>query len=268
MTKKHSGEHKPDHKKGKHGKCGKHGRGVWQIFFGLCFLAAATAVILSMFNIVTFGMNIGWVLLGIFLSAMTLACLFKLQWFGVFLPVAGILTILITQTDWLPMDTGMIGPIWIAAPLLAIGFSILFHNRKWSKFVHVDFDEMGDKDFDTVIDEKDDSKIFVGVNMGSTVKYVNSEDFKQAMLKCNLGAIKVYFDNAKIKGDIATIEVNGNLSGFELYIPRNWQIVDNLRKSAAGIEEKNTPRSVDSKDIKTIYLTGSLTMSGIEIVYV
>jgi len=248
--------------------CGRSRIGLWRIFWGLFFIAAATAVIFNILNIYTFaGLNVGWIILGIFLIALTINCLFKLNWFGVFIPLAGLATIANYQTEYLNVTDQTIGAIWIVAGLLAIGFSILFH-RSWHKYVHVGGfkNDFSDK-YEKVIDQEDDSEIFVKVHMGSTIKHVNTDDFKRAVLKANLGAIKVYFDNAKIKGDKAEIIVDGSLSGFELYIPREWRVVNNVKCSLAGVEEKYH-RASDSKATKTVVLSGKIDLAGIEITYV
>lgn len=243
--------------------------GFWQIFFGLGFLLAAAAVILNMFDVVTFGIGIGWLLLGILLALIAVFSLVHLQWFGVFLPAAGILNILIGQTNYLDFMGGgkTIGLIWVAAVLLSIGFSILFHRyhsgAHWPKpgGVVIGMD-------DKVINEKDEDDIFVEAVFGSVIKYVNTDDFKRAVLRCSFGALKVYFDDAKIKGDSANIEISCSLGGIELFIPKEWRVVDNLKSSMAAFDEKNRRPGTYDKKAKTVYLTGNLSMSGVEITYI
>ncbi len=240
--------------------------GIWRAFWGLFFLAAAAAVALSAAGIFTFGINIGWLLLIIFLSAIGIGSLVKLQWFGFFMPAAGIITILATQTDLVNLSGRGIGTLWATAALVAIGFSILFH-RRWGS--HNSHKYRGD--YDKVIDEADGEETTVHVSFGSTIKYINSEDFRRAVLECQFGAIKAYFDNAKIKGDSAVIEINGSFSGVELFIPRNWRVVNDLHANLAGVEEKNGhgSRSSDSeKGGKTVTLVGNINLAGVEITYV
>jgi hypothetical protein len=251
--------------------------GLWRVFWGLFFLAAAAAVLLSALNIFTFGgINISWLILGIFLAALAIASLFKLQWLGVFAPIAGLLTIDTCQTHYLGLSTEVIWPIWVAAVLLSIGFGILFHRShgRWYHVGHIrhdthtKFDRHHPDKHENVINQDDDSEVFVDVNMGATIKYVNTDDFQSAVLNCKLGSIKVYFDNAKIKGDSALVDINSTMSGIELFVPRNWRIIDSTSKTMSGIDEQNAPRFTDRVDEKTVTLTGSLTRSGIEITYI
>lgn len=243
----------------------------WRILFGLLFLAAAGVITCSALGIVSWGVNVGWLALIILLGACAIACLIELRWFGVFLPLAGIATILNLQTDYLPQINDQIGTLWIVAVLISIGFSILIHKRRWWK--KGDFVDNGGVhgvlygDSEEVIDGEDDQNVEVFVKLGSTIKYVNSDNFKYARLTNKLGGMKVYFDNAKIKEKEAVIELSGNMSGFELYIPRSWRIINNIDVTASGIDEKNA-RRYDGKDEKTVKLVGNLTMSGVEIIYV
>ena len=255
-----------------HTKCHRRKNGFWRILIGLLFIAAAGTVVCSALGIVSWGINVGWVTLITLLGVVSIASLFTIQWFGVFMSLAGIATVLNLQTDLIPQLDGQIGALWIVATLLSIGMSILIHKRKWwtkKEFTSRDGKvyaglHVGDEE---VIDNEDDSNVEVFVKLGTTIKYVNSDNFKYARLTNKLGGMKVYFDNAKISGKEAIIELNGNMCGYELYIPRSWQIINSIDVTASGIEEKNH-RHYDGKDKKTVKLIGNLTMSGVEITYI
>ena len=241
----------------------------WRVFWGLFFIVAAGAISAQIFGWLTFSINIWWVILSVFIGAVIVASAVNLNWFGVFVPAACLVAIANYQTDWLPHTlTGQeIGGIFVVAALLSIAFSILFH-RRWHSDCqcrpsHHNFDKN-----ERIIDHPDDGNTRVGVNFGSTIKYVNSDNFKRATLDGHFGSIKVYFDNAKIQGKSATIEINGSFSGFELYVPREWSVVNNLSQNLAGVDEKNPRRAIDLKDEKTVTLVGSLSLSGVEIIYI
>jgi len=222
-------------------------------------------------RILSWGVNIGWVALIALLGAVFIASLINLQWFGVFLSIASIATIFNLQTNYIPQLDGQIGVVWIVAVLLSIGLSILIRKRHCFKGRGLIYDGDNFHKFndspEEIIDNKDESNIEVFVKLGSTIKYVNTENFRYARLVNKLGGMKVYFDNAKIEGKEATIELNGNMCGYELYIPSSWRIINKLDVTASGIDEKNR-RRYDGKDEKTIKLVGNVTMSGIEIIYV
>ncbi|MDR1196957.1 MAG: hypothetical protein LBL08_01630 [Candidatus Nomurabacteria bacterium] len=239
--------------------------GVWRVFWGLLFLVAAATIVLSLLDVFTLSgiSNIGWLVLAIFLAALTIASLFRLKWFGLFLPLAGIATIANYQTEYLSVSDSTIGAIWAVAGLAAIGFSILFHRRRY--WHHRRKNRPSPRHNKTT----EDSDISIDVNFGSAIKYVESDDFRHARIDCNFSSVKIYFDNASIKGDKATIDLlDASFSGLELYIPSAWRIVNNVHCSLAGIEEKNQRRRFDPKDEKIVELTGELNLSGVEIIYV
>lgn len=255
----------------------------WRVFWGMFFVVAATAVTLSAFDIFNFaGLNIGWIILIIFLIALSVASLFKLNWFGLFMSAAGIVTILNYHTDYLDLTGQNIGIVWTVAVLLTIGFSILFHHGHYyyyKKFHGSDWGPANPDDNDEapegrthdkharVENHADGQKIYASASFGETVKYVNTDNFEYALFQCNLGAVKAYFNEAKIVGDSATIEVNGSLCGFELYVPKEWNVIDNINHTLSGVEEKN-PSRINSDVVKTVYLTGNLNLAGIEIIYI
>ncbi|MDR3125590.1 MAG: hypothetical protein LBU20_00745 [Candidatus Nomurabacteria bacterium] len=233
----------------------------WRVFWGLLFLVAAAAIVLSLLDIFTLSgiSNIGWLVLAIFLAALAIASLLRLNWFGLLLPIAGIITIANYQTEYLSASDSAIGAVWAVAGLSAIGLSILFHRQRRSGSCC----STGSRR-----DKTSDNDFVVDVNFGSAVKYIESDNFRQARLDCNFGSIQAYFDNAKIKGDKATIEINSSFSGIELYVPSNWRIVNNIRRNLSGVDEKNQRRRFDSKDEKTVEIVGGLNLSGVEIIYV
>ncbi|MDO5522345.1 MAG: hypothetical protein Q4G58_17770 [bacterium] len=188
--------------------------------------------------------------------------LFKLEFTGVFFPLAFIGIIydkelgITAITPWI---------ILVAAALLSIGFSLIFH--KHHHHYHTEYnskENYDEKDFD-VIDVEDASNVTCTTKFGASAKYVNTEDFKQADLSCSFGAMKVYFDNATIQGEKAVVRIDGSFCGIELYVPKKWQVEDHLNVSLAGVTEKNRNQSTGTP---VLVLVGSISFSGVDIIYV
>lgn len=230
-----------------------------KIFWGLFFIAAGTFVILDQFynytNITLLGL-----LLTIFIVAVLIKGLYRISFLEILFPLA-FLSIIYSKPLHLEKVTPI--PVLLAALLGSIGLSILFNRHCFHKKCY--FDKHHHEHFSEVINGVDDDEVNFDVNCGSSIKYINSEDFKNANLRCRLGAMKVYFDNAKIMGDNAKINLDISLSGVELYIPKEWKIVDKVNTTLGAIEFKNN-RQVNSE--KTITLTGRVNLSGVEITYI
>jgi len=239
----------------------------WRVFWGVLFLAAAGLVIATSFGWLSlFSMNIWWLILMIFLFIITIASLIHLNWFGVFFPAAGILTVLNSQNLLVNWNGQMVGGIFATALLLSIAFSILFHHkgyRNWRR-------EIGKHKFDDysdVSESLDDEKVVaVRANMGEAIKYVNSKNLEKVLIECKLGAVKIYFDNAKIAGKELLVHINCSLGGVEMYVPKTWRVVSGLNAMAGGVSEKN--RAELTADSPVVQLSGNANLGGVEIIYV
>lgn len=150
-------------------------------------------------------------------------------------------------------------PILFIALLLSIGLSLIFNKANCNPLF------ICGKVDDVIINEPDDSNINSFVSFGSTIKYINTDDFKSAYIKCSFGDSKVYFDNAIIKGDSATINLDVSFGGVEIYVPKNWNIIQQVNSSFAGIDEK---KGRNYEPGPSVILRGNISFSGITIIYI
>jgi len=75
---------------------------------------------------------------------------------------------------------------------------------------------------------------------------------------------RVYFDNATIKGDSATFDVDVSFGNATLYVPSNWRVeldVDNAFGTVTN------PRNINEKD-KTLYVKGDVSFGRLGIIYI
>ena len=239
--------------------CGKHATFAWSVFWGLIFLLGATAAILGALGVVSFGVNIGWILLGILLVAIAIASLVKLNWFGFFMPIAGILTVITTQTEYLPVFADQIWMIWVIALLLTIGFSILF-KRSYKSCA-----KRSKSSKASSVDNKNIIKIHQ--HFGEVTKYIESDSLEFVNVDFSFSGAKLYFEDAKLAKGNAVLDVNLRFSGLEIYVPRDWDVIDNSNSSFGGISEKHRRRA-ESKSKNTLTIVGDVKFSGIEINYI
>jgi len=234
-----------------------------RVFWGVFFLVAALAVLAQIFGWLTFSINIWWVVLAVFLFAMMVAAAINLNWFALFIPAAIILTIVNYQTDLLPrMLTGQeIGGMFGVAVLLSFAFAILFHRSchkpKCAKF---------DSDFSRNVGSDDGREVVIAARLGEAVRYVESKDLEKVFIDCVMGGVKVYFNGAELAGKEMTINIHGAMGGVEMYLPKNWRVVNGLNAFAGGVSEKN--RTELTADSPTVRLTGNVSLGGVEIIYI
>ncbi|MCL2451942.1 hypothetical protein FWD20_03720 [Candidatus Saccharibacteria bacterium] len=246
------------------GGCGKHNV-FWRVFWGVFFLVAAGAVAAQIFGFFSFSIGIWWLILATFLFAIIIASLVKLNWFGVFVSLACLVTIANYQTNWLSLSGQEVGALFGIALLLTIAFSILFHKKSyrsmrkyWSRYERV-----GGASETSADDERE---VAVRANFGSAVRYIESKNLEKVLIDCKFGAAKVYLSNARPAGKETTVLINCAFGGLELYVPRTWRIVNGLDANLGGVEEKG--RTEISPDSPTVRLIGSANLGGVEIVYV
>lgn len=111
-----------------------------------------------------------------------------------------------------------------------------------------------------------DSFVNCSVKFGSIIKYVNSTNFQRAEITAHFGGAKVFFDNAVIApGTNAVIDIDASFSGVELFVPRNWRLINNADISLGAIDEKN---HYNSDSPINVTLTGHSSFCGIEITYI
>lgn len=221
-------------------------------FWGGLFLLTAVFILICKLG---FAQNIGiWTILFTALfGAIIIRSIPKLSFPGILLPAAGLCILYDSQwgieqlTPW---------PIIFIAVLASIGLSLIFKGAKKRKCCRY-----RQENFDRVENKQDGSYVHVQEKFGSAIKYVNSDNFERADLSCSFGALKVYFDNAMIQADTAIIQVNASFCGIELYVPEEWEVIDQSQSSLGGVDVHFT----NAAKSKKVYLQGNISFSGVEV---
>ncbi|MCL1876641.1 hypothetical protein FWF74_01195 [Candidatus Saccharibacteria bacterium] len=229
-----------------------------RIFWSMFFLIAAAAIAAQIFGFLTFSINIWWLILVIFLTAIMVSSLVKLNWFMVFVPMACIATIANYQTDLLNLNGQAIGGLFGIAVLVSIAFSILFRRRNC--------DDCWKCEGFSKPESSNERQVAIQVHFGSAVRYIESKELEKVLIDSRFGGVKVYFNNAIPAGKELNIMIDSSFSGIEMYIPRNWRIINGLDSSFGGIDEKN--RTELTPDSPTVHLVGNVNLSGVEIIYI
>lgn len=223
-----------------------------KVFWGLFFIVAAIFVIVNQLGYYT-DISLFSLLCTILIIPILLTSLMKVNFTGIFFSLA---FLCIIYREPLNLESVTPIPVLLAALFGSIGFSIMFSKHHFCQ-------KCNSENFDQIINGEDSEEVDFGVNFGSSIKYINSDDFKRANLRSSCGSMKVYFDNAKIIDDNAVINLDISLSGVELYIPKEWKIVNKVDVTLGSVEQKNTGKE---KFEKTITLTGRVNLSGVEII--
>ena len=234
-----------------------------RILWGVLFIVGAICLLFSHTDFMKgLQINIWNILWTIILVVILIKNLVRLNFFGIFFPLA-FLCIIYDE----PLGITGIAP-WTffgAAILLSIGCNMLFPKKWKESCCHGHWNSEGSVSFDEIVDTDSNEHVRQEVNFGSCVKYINSDNFISGRFECNFGAMKIYFTNTIMQGEQATIHVENNFGGTELYIPKNWIVVNQIHSAFGGVDEKGCHQP---DGVHTLYIEGECNFGGIDIIYI
>lgn len=170
--------------------------------------------------------DISWIKLfgGLIFGAGAIKALLKLDFFGTLFPASIVAWIFAEE---LQIEHLVPFPLVAVAILLGIGLNMIFGRKH--KVITYEYTDKNEKWQEGTIDDvrkeewQDGRTVVLENNFNSTSKYVNSEAFSSATLENNFGAANVYFDNAVIAGQEATIDLENNFGRMNIYLPGKWR---------------------------------------------
>lgn len=230
---------------------------------GIVFLAAAIAWLAVGMGWLNFKISVFTLIMTVILAIILLTSLVDLSISGSVFSIA-FLTMLYAG----PLGITKLVPWTILgiALLVTIGLSIIFHpHRNWYHW-----DWRSDRNFtsdwnDDAIDTSDQSTTVINATMGDTVRYIESDDFKSARIHASMSGVKAYFDKAVIKGDQATIHIEDYMSEVKLFVPKDWQIFNNIDPAMGNVQIFDNNSAHEGPKV---YLTGKVNLGGLEVYYI
>lgn len=162
--------------------------------------------------------------------------------------ILAIISLIVANSSYhfLPISSGT---IFLAGILASIGIGLIFKPKRIWGIYH----------------GQNARRVINGdINFGSGTRYIHSDDFTYETLDCAFGNATVYFDNAIIKGDSATFDIDVSFGNATLYVPSNWRVeldVDNAFGTVTN------PRNINEKD-KTLYVKGDVSFGRLGIIYI
>jgi len=141
--------------------------------------------------------------------------------------------------------------IW-AGVLIVLGVNMLtYSNRTWNgKKWWYD----GEK---TILTDKE-------VAFGSGTFYKQDQDLVDDQVEVGFGNAKIYYDNAEILGDTATLKVEVGFGNAVIYVPQHWR-VDLKVETFCAVAKADTSLAPTSK---TLIIRGDVAFGKLGIVYV
>ncbi|GAA0699274.1 membrane protein [Paraclostridium ghonii] len=206
--------------------------------------------------------NIFNIIVAVILLGICIKNIFRMNFPGILFPIAFIGIIF---DDQLGITAITPWTLLVATGLLSGGLSMIF--SRGSKYKHgfsynkTDWDSYKYEE----IDVEDEGHIKLYTSFAGSIKYINTDKFEQADLKCSFGSMKVYFDNATLKNNRGIARIDASFCGVEIYVPREWSVENGISSSFSAVDEKFR-RNYNSECVLT--LVGNASFSRVEIIYI
>ena len=218
--------------------------------FGIVLLILAALILLQgNFGIPSFGGQI-WPLLGIaFFAYQSVEALLRRHLTSAVFTAFVALMIANHFYDILPIPNQSL--FW-ASILIVMGVSALTHsNRTWNgKKWWYD----GKK---TILTDKE-------VAFGTGTFYKQEQELVEDQVEVGFGNAKIYYDNAEMLGDTATLKVEVGFGNAVIYVPQHWR-VDLKVETFCGVAKTDTSLAPTSK---TLIIRGDVAFGKLGVVYV
>ena len=218
--------------------------------FGIVLLVLAALVLLQgNFGIPSFGGQI-WPLIGIgFFAYQSVEAILRRHFTSASFTALVALMIANHFYDILPIPNQSL--FW-ASILIVMGVSALTHsNRTWNgKKWWYD----GEK---TILTDKE-------VAFGAGTFYKQDQELVEDEFEVGFGNAKIYYDNAEMLGDSATLKIEVGFGNAVIYVPQHWG-VDLKVETFCGVAKADTPLAPTSK---TLIIRGDVAFGKLGVVYV
>ncbi|MDD4111804.1 MAG: LiaF-related protein [Herbinix sp.] len=230
------------------------------LFWGLLLIATAVLIILNQFGFFT-GLSIFEIVLTVIMVGIIIVSIRSINFWGILFPLA---IILITFDKELDITEFTPWPVLLTAFLISLGLSMIF-NRYGSFVFHIN----GKNSFrSNVVNEQDGNEVNCSTSFGECIKYVNTEDFVRANIKCSFGDVKVYFDNAKIPSGKADIYIDVSFGDVDLYVPRTWNVVNEAHAFFGDMDISRNININSDPDAPVVTIHGNINFGDTSIIYV
>ena len=218
--------------------------------FGIVLLVLAALVLLQgNFGIPSMGGHI-WPLIGIgFFAYQSIEALLRRHFTSASFTALVALMIANHFYDILPIPNQSL--FW-ASILIVMGVSALTHsNRTWNgKKWWYDSEK-------TILTDKE-------VAFGAGTFYKQDQELVEDEFEVGFGNAKIYYDNAEMLGDFATLNIEVGFGNAVIYVPQHWR-VDLKVETFCGAAKADAPVAPTSK---TLIIRGDVAFGKLGVVYV
>lgn len=257
-------------------------------FWGILFIVMAFIIVISKLGIMP-DVGIFSILMTVFWVWVFVDGIRHMNFYEILFPVAFLCIIydkplgIEELTPWTVLTAALLGSIGLSMLFRRkknrIGISVNWHNGQSQSYNSQSNDEQSadngghsreghamDSTYGATFSTQcNDDHVCCENNLGSVIRYINSDNFCDAHLENNFGSMTLYFDNAIIQQETARIEVENSFGQIALYIPKEWQIRTDVDTSFGCLKEYGTYKGNSNT---LLYILGESNFGNIELHYV
>lgn len=231
------------------------------IFWGIVCITLAVLVIISEMGWIQ-GIGFWTVAFTVLFGASLVKGIIKIDFTQILFSVA---FLCIVWDDVLRITQLTPWPVLLAALLGSVGLNKLFgkDEGEYEKKYYESYEYK--KDGKTTVEQDNSENVKCSVSFGSVVKYINSEDLKTVHISADFASASIYLDNAAVPSGEVVVKVHSSFSGIQIFVPRDWNVVNKVDCSFSGIKEENSKTGVNAVNV---VLVGSVNFGGVTVKYI
>ncbi|MDO4167392.1 MAG: LiaF-related protein [Eubacteriales bacterium] len=220
-----------------------------KLFFGICFLLGAVALILNRLGYFTINkhLNLFTIILTIFFIWTLIQGVYHINFTAILFSLA-FLAIIYDEPLGITVLTP--GTVLAAAILGSIGLGLLFPKHLSPRHRTQEFSQQHISKSAKIFDAPDQEEIHLSNTFGASIKYINTDTFICGNFDNSFGELKIYFDNTLLKNGEAEININNTFGSTILYIPRTWRVENYVRCFFGDFKEELKPVPADGPVLK------------------
>lgn len=125
----------------------------------------------------------------------------------------------------------------LAVCLVGVALDMLFKNlRKGKENIYFGHYHSAEH----VENGPDGEYVHVENSFGAVSKYVNSDGFREAKISNSFGECNVFFNNAALKGEQASIHTDNSFGSTNIYLPSSWRVEIRQNTAFGNVECKGS----------------------------
>lgn len=240
-------------------------KNISRTLWGVGFIAAGIFLLLDQMHVINFNLSFWTIVWTVVFVAMGISSIADKSISGTVFAIA-FLAIVYAK----PLHISHLVPwtILIVALLISIGLDMIFKKNNVHGEVFVNGEKVNDIKSEHILTDVDkvetDDDIIIDQKISDTSRYIRSQNLRSVTINSFIGDAELHFDQAKAAGESVVMDINASIGDIDIYVPNDWQVVNELNSSWGDIDYFGHSNGTGTK----LILRGSKKIGDLEIHFV